>query len=216
VTTKAEKRAERARRSREQREARRAAQRTATLSKSGVVRGQPSQSQQPQPVKFRKAFWFGVLAAMTIIGGAYSLYELRPKVQISKAESLDPGNALETRFVVTNNSTFRIRSLKTSCGVNMVRATNGSEFTNFSIAEPATIEFAAISPGESSTVTCLFNKVFRLANSSISFADVVITAQYSYPMWWTRIESKSRFVTQIGKNGQLQWFPQPIQGEHSN
>jgi hypothetical protein len=153
---------------------------------------------------------------MTIIGGAYALYEMFPRVQISKGESLDPDNAFETQFVVTNNSTFRLTALKTSCSVNTLRARDGARIDGkLTLVDPATGEFVSVSPGESATVPCAFNKMLAL-RSAVSFADVTIAAEYSYPLWWRRIRSESRFVTRAANDGQLRWFPQPVQGRRSD
>ncbi len=147
-----------------------------------------------------------ILALVGLASASFALYEVRPKVQITSFDSLDERDPFQTRFSVTNNSTFSIKKGTTICHLNNVEAANGS-ITDIGIGQSLlpTGHFDTLESGKSATVPCA--EAIRL--DTISSADITIEIDFAYTLWWKRIKTKSRFVTEKSSSGTLRWFPQP-------
>ena len=54
---------------------------------------------------------------MTVLGGAYVLYDLRPKISVAEDRSIDESDPLESRFTLTNHSFFSLHYVQVGCHV---------------------------------------------------------------------------------------------------
>jgi hypothetical protein len=208
MSKKSQRHAEAARREREARRIKRVQPRTELLEpKLDTETTKPTLLPQILP-GLRKRFFPGFLALMTTLGGAYVLYDLRPKVQISKAESLDDSNAFETQFTITNSSAlFGLNNVEAYCQINKVIAGVTFGLDRVLVQDRAVVKLK-LAPTESVTVPCSLNRVVN--TEPVTYADVFIMAAYDYPLWWRRLASGTRFITKAKANGQLLWFPQSL------
>jgi len=63
-------------------------------------------------------------------------YEVRPKIQVAKSDSLNERDPFATQFTITNDSFLSVRNVDASCGVRTVTADYGT-FKNFAVKGPA-------------------------------------------------------------------------------
>lgn len=178
------------------------------------------QQQRAQPIPFRTRalkFCISILVGLaTLIGGAWVLYDLRPKISIAEDRSIANGDPLESRFTLTNDSFFAIRSVSVGCHAyslvtsHNIRIFGGILFTD----NPNTFE--DIAAGQPVTFHCYLNGFAHPATGGTlgqdtTHADIGVSVKFSYISWipWSKpIEKTFRFVTE-GSLGHLHWYPQP-------
>jgi hypothetical protein len=150
------------------------------------------------------------LALVATIGGPYVIYDLRPKIHISKAESLKESDPMETQFTISNNSVFGLRDTLSYCEINKLSVSPGRSITSTLVRDPSG-DIGPVPSGQSATVSCPLNQTVIFPTGHVDFADVSVTVDFRYSIWWERIVCKSRFTTKTGADGLLRWFPQPSQ-----
>jgi hypothetical protein len=135
-----------------------------------------------------------------------------PRVTIYSAEPLNPASALETPFVISNDGTmpifevryaYSILLLKTDDGLTI----NGDKKFRGRLKDSAK-SISVMWPTDKYTVIFPLRS-FRI--SPVSFADMAVVVQYRpLPLVPFVRERAFRFITAKTKDGQLNWYPQPL------
>ncbi len=180
-------------------------------AKSKISSGQPKQPQQntAQPAS---RYFHGFLALMTILGGTWVIYDLRPKIQVSSFDSLNAEDAFATQFTVKNDSLFDLGDVRASCTAISVDTTWHDQVQNLKLGD---IYIDSIPPGQTATIPCPFRVGFGgPAVRDIASADVVLNIAYRYVHFWKVLIFNARFKTQPDRSGKLHWLPQPMPSTH--
>ena len=117
---------------------------------------------------------------MTTIGGAYVLYDLRPKIRIAEAGSLDNQDPFESQFTIINEGAFGLRDATAACRLSDVSTRSRLRFEDVTTASSSDV-IGLLPAGESATVPCPFSKYIGLPQP-VAEADVEIEIQDKYPL----------------------------------
>jgi len=154
MSKKGDRRAERARRARQEKAARREHEPK-----------EPGSMAAAKPVKLKNWPMVAIfLGLMTIVGGIPAVYELlRPKVQVSKTDSLDPSDALETRFTITSESFFQMEDVKMLCDIGRVETIppRNQGVSSILMDDQEVDRLGTIPPNGSATAPCILKKIVR-------------------------------------------------------
>jgi len=167
--------------------------------------------EMPQPTLLQR-FGRGILTLLAIVGGVYAIYSMRPRIEVSLAESsADPTHPLAAKFAVTNKSDFSLSTVSVQCKVDHVFNRTGHDMmSNDTVINQDYSASPSLTSGESMTVACLTFVKFSGA-ASAEKADAEIITQYGYPGFWKRRIQRYRFIGRADETGIFHWDPQPVQ-----
>jgi len=184
--------------------------------------------------KIRGKLTFGRVIAVTItVIGITSAYVTilgywSPRISVQPLSNLDPKDALSTRFSATNQGAMSIYNVSMGCRfincrvMHYAAPTDGStEKSSFIVLskrkdsdpkEPQLGEISEMFPALTyDEVAPLRSTTLELPFSAPGEDDIDIEIIVDYrPAWFpfTRHES-FRFVSKVGKDGQVHWLPRP-------
>lgn len=142
-------------------------------------------------------FWKAFLAAITVVGFAYSF---RPEIDVDRDLSLNSQDPFATQFRITNTGRLAIYNLTFSCTIN------GPTMQDVLISSfgPGQQPIAVLESKKSATRNCSIGSAGQPPNTELLF-DVTYT-----PKWfWRSSVNRTRFVNMLDSEGHLQWFKQP-------
>ena len=151
-----------------------------------------------------------VILILLAIWGAW--VTLNPRVFVRPDIALDTNNPANTPFVIQNQGYLSIYDIKFSCSIKYLTfpgdiRTIAEEPYDNSFSDPQQAA-KIIAPGEQYTILLPF--IF-MENNKIEESDIAIELTFRPIKWlpW-RLETRHRFISSKGKDGQWHWLPQAI------
>jgi hypothetical protein len=142
------------------------------------------------------------------------VYDLRPKLQVSYAGSMNITDPFAAYFTITNTgSLFALRNIDTRCQLISITTTTGIVIEQLAVGEGLSPQFTRLKTGESATVPCRYkgNIGGKADAAFVRSADIAIETEYSVPYWWTRSIYTARFIARWESNGTVHWTQEPIE-----
>jgi hypothetical protein len=149
-----------------------------------------------------------VTGAATLIGIVTGLLSLLPRISASQSDPLNTLQALSASFVISNDGPVGINDVELDCIIFKIE----SKTQNFAFEGPTRVtapdNYASyLGPGERITTPCLFPVQ---VDNPVTFGDIAISVYFrpSFVPWYQ--EKLLRFITSVGPDGYLHWYPQPM------
>ena|SRR5690348_304233 len=148
-------------------------------------------------------FWLLFVASVTMLSALQLNDWLSPQVEFAKGETLDPENALSTRFVVTNRSPFALSNVQSYCDVHDVRLRSTYRFRGLRLMA-ARASF--LGKGDQWSVICPLTVP---EGNGAQLADVTLQITFDYLGSMLHRTRYQRFATRADKQGVNIWVPIP-------
>lgn len=152
----------------------------------------------------------GLAAAVLGIVSGYTA--LIPRIVVSQSQPLDVDDPFSTPFVVANDGSLPLMSLRFSCAMGDFTDAKGDHIIGNTKTYEGEIQTSdppieELSPGERATVPCAFPFKFPLP---LATGDMAIVSHFR--IGYTLFQAKviRRFHTVKAADGHVYWFAQPI------
>lgn len=151
----------------------------------------------------------GVSVLLAFVGAYYDFSE---NVSVSADTSLNPKNALETRFKLTNNSQLPIHNVNHKSFIDSMRSATGRSGISNSVVELN--DNLTLEPKESTNIIIFNPSTFPFPIGNITQADVVIEISYQTAFlgrFFGQTQHQTvRFEANPDVNGMVHWFHKAV------
>jgi hypothetical protein len=172
-----------------------------------VVSMPPRKTLAPK-LRIWSRFWKAFAALVSISCFIQLLFSVRPLVELSKSETLDPDNALTARFDVTSRGPLSISNVQAYCDTHEVALSNRHRFVG-----PITFKgehVAFLDNGDHWAIPCAFGQLVHADEGTrLLYGDITVRVTYDYLHSLFHGTTYRRFKTEPNKEGVNIWLAVP-------
>lgn len=150
--------------------------------------------------------WKVAVTLATLLGIASGWVAMVPRISVSQTQALDPTDPFSTPFIVENQGPLPMMNVVVNCALGNTSAGAWQMMMGDSDIFQMSPEqhFKEVLPGERGTIPC----GYRFAEK-VNYSDVTLIVSFRVAFTLFHMERKFRFVTALGQDRNLYWFPEP-------